>query len=82
MSNIVDICCSCCGKHKRTIYSATNVLSAADQGWRSYSGCLYCPECSASWHERNKTKLNNIKRTVIDIDNVYRWQYNGWREDD
>ena len=75
----VELYCSNCGNHKQIRYTATNVIDVVNYGWRSYGSCLYCPECSATWHERNQTELNSKEQTIRVIDNVYLRQREGRR---
>ena len=68
------ILCSRCGAGKEFRYSAGNVLCAVyTQGWNSYGAALCCPECSATWDERNKGRpLAGPENTIALIDEFYR----------
>lgn len=59
-------------------YSAGRVIEATRKGWNSYGSALYCPECSATWDERNKKKpLSGPENTIKVIDAMYardRWR--------
>lgn len=70
----MKILCSRCGADKEFRYSAGNVLCAVyTQGWNSYGAALYCPECSATWDERNKGRpLAGPENTIALIDEFYR----------
>ena len=70
----MKISCSRCGADKEFRYSAGNVLCTVyTQGWRSYGAALYCPECSATWEERNKVRpLSEQEDTIGLIDDLYR----------
>lgn len=69
----MKILCSRCGADKEFRYSAGNVLCAVyTQGWNSYGAALYCPECSATWDERNKGRpLPEPEAAVGVIDEWY-----------
>jgi len=59
-------------------YSAGHVIGATRAGWNSYGSALYCPECSASWHERNSLdrQLAGAENTVSVIDAIHARQVN------
>ncbi len=53
-------------------YSAGQVIGATRAGWNSYGSALYCPECSATWDERNKGRpLTGQENTIDIIDGMY-----------
>ena len=61
--------CSNCGKRHEFVYSTQTVLKAVKDGWNSFGNALYCPECSATWNERNKgKKMNGYWNTIRVID--------------
>lgn len=70
----MKISCSRCGADKEFRYSAGNVLGTVYvQGWNSYGAALYCPECSATWDERNKSRpMAGPEDTISLIDELYR----------
>ena len=68
---IVDIQCSCCGSHAwvdtKTVQSAVDVIKS---GWGSCGTALYCPKCTATWHERNGDReMADEKNTFYQIMN-------------
>lgn len=69
----MNISCSRCGAGDEFRYSTRNVLCAVyTKGWRSYGSALYCPECSATWDERNKGRpLPRPENTIVLIDELY-----------
>ena len=58
-----EIMCSNCGSHK----TVPNKLNAIDdvccEGWSSFGAALYCPDCSATWYERNSKPLAGKQNT-------------------
>lgn len=70
----VKISCSRCGAGEEFRYSAGNVLCAVyTKGWNSYGAALYCPECSATWNDRNKGRpMAGQENTIGLIDEFYR----------
>lgn len=69
----VKISCSCCGADHEFKYSAANVLNAVyTMGWGSYGAVLYCPECTATWDQRNKGRPQpGPENTIGLIDDLY-----------
>lgn len=67
------IMCSCCGAKEEFQYSVGNVLTiVVGHGWGSCGGALYCPECSATWDERNKGRpMADYKNTIARIDELH-----------
>lgn len=64
----MKISCSCCGAHYEFRYSASNVLRVVyNLGWGSYGAVLYCPECSATWGERNKGRPKPGPENTINV---------------
>jgi len=63
----MQIECSNCGARQRFSYSAANVNSLIAFGWGSFGSALYCPECTATWHIRNKTKELDSKTSTIAV---------------
>lgn len=74
--DILTIMCSSCGKKERFGYSAENVNGAVKRGWNSFGGALYCPECSATWEERNGAdrKMSGAENTVRLMDEFFERQ--------
>jgi len=72
----VDIQCSNCGKRVTFKYSPANAKKRTDEGWNSFGDALYCPECSATWEERNGTDRPQwgAKHTQEKIKDWYDWQ--------
>lgn len=70
----MNITCSRCGASSEFRYSAGNVLCTVyTKKWNSYGAALYCPECSATWEERNKGRpLAGPENTIGLIDELYR----------
>ena len=69
----MEISCSNCGKSEKFRYSVSNVLRTVyNQGWGSYGSALYCPECSKTWNERNKGRLQpGPENTIKVIDDLH-----------
>lgn len=69
----MKISCSRCGADKEFRYSTANVLCTVyAQGWNSYGAALYCPECSATWGERNRSRpMAGPESTIGLIDELY-----------
>lgn len=75
-TNSVDIQCSNCGRVDRVCYTTQNVIHTIQKGWNSFGSALYCPDCSKTWHERNKDKeLMGKWNTVRLIDEWYDRQH-------
>lgn len=54
----IYITCSRCGVHRRiSDRKPEHAKKLAGKGWWNYGTALYCPSCSASWHERNIKEL-------------------------
>lgn len=70
----MNISCSRCGADHGFRYCAANVLNVVyNHGWNSYGAALYCPECSATWDERNKGRpMAGPENTIGLIDEFYR----------
>ena len=70
----LTISCSRCGKSHTFQFNAANVLNLVfTDGWRSYGSALYCPECAATWDERNKGRpLPEPESAIGVIDEWYR----------
>lgn len=49
----VEIQCSCCGQRDSVTTGPTGLDRCVEKGWNSFGSALYCPECSATWEERN-----------------------------
>lgn len=45
--------CSCCGQTKIFRGTEAAIRRQIADGWGSFGSALYCPACSATWHERN-----------------------------
>lgn len=70
---IITITCSCCGNHKNVSNEKMEyTVNAIKEGWGSYGSALYCPECSASWDERNPGRpMSDEKNTFWLIANHF-----------
>lgn len=71
----VEIQCSSCGHISRFPYRAENVIERVRQGWNSFGGVLYCPDCAKIWKERIKDgkeqrQLAGAKNTIRVIDHM------------
>ena len=55
----VLITCSNCGKNVRISNTIEETAKIITDGWRSCGSALYCPECIASWQERNGDRQYN-----------------------
>lgn len=69
----MQIQCSNCGVRQQFKYSAASVIGLITIGWSSYGSALYCPECSAAWHENGKNsgkELDDAGCTIAVIDDV------------
>lgn len=53
----MTIQCSHCGEWTGFRYSERKMESMAEKGWGSVGDALYCPKCTATWHERNEKPL-------------------------
>lgn len=72
----MEIQCSRCGATMSFAYNAGHVIGATRAGWNSYGSALYCPECSATWEERNKGRpLAGPENTIDVIDGMYAMWY-------
>ena len=65
--------CSDCGAQKE-MDSRKFPGEAVAEGWGSLSTALYCPVCSATWHERNEKPMSNPVNTLFRIVDIYREQ--------
>lgn len=69
----MEIMCSCCGRTMQFVYSLSAVKLVIARGWNSCGRALYCPECSATWSERNGSRpLAGGDNTIQVIDRIYR----------
>ena len=66
----MTIQCSNCGKWEGFRYSQKRVERLAKEGWGSFGGALYCPECTATWRERNDKPLAPNHNTVAVIEEL------------
>lgn len=58
--------CSNCGKSRRLTTSRRESLeNAVKKGWGSSGSALYCPKCSATWHERNTKSMSDSPNTFL-----------------
>lgn len=68
--------CSNCGRKRRFLKpDFSEIERAINEGWGSYGGVLYCPECSATWAERNGSKPMGSKRNTFK--NILNWLLRG-----
>ncbi len=68
----VNVQCSNCGRNERIRFCAGNAVRLIENGWNSYGGAMYCPECASSWDKRNKAKtLAGAMNTLKCIDNLW-----------
>lgn len=50
----IEIQCSRCGvKRELSNEKMQNTIDAIKDGWDSFGGALYCPDCTADWDSRN-----------------------------
>lgn len=70
---IVTLQCSCCGKRRSVVYTASNAASIIKEGWGSYGSALYCPKCTRTWDERNGANrpMPGKYNTLRIIDELY-----------
>lgn len=67
----MQIQCSNCGARQKFKYSTGSVIGLITIGWSSYGRALYCPDCSAAWHENGKNcgkELDEAGCTIAVID--------------
>ena len=78
----VTIQCSNCGKCRRISTAKQKyIINVISQGWGSFGGALYCPECSATWEERNRDKpmANALHTYNLILDRIIGAVNSAWR---
>ncbi len=63
--------CSRCGKREEIPFYYSFLVKATMDGWNSYGSALYCPECTATWHDRNDKELAGPSHTLDVFDEWY-----------
>ena len=66
---MICLTCSNCGAQREVSFSGTRAYyrEIILDGWGSYGGALYCPECSRTWYKRNKKPMADDINTLLVI---------------